>query len=110
MVLVYGNGKIVWDMTLLSSAKLAIATAIKNVYIAETGRNPDQGGLNYWVGDYINSCNNQPACNPATAKAIVDWNAFAGVKNAIEYSASIGEATWGGVTTMTHCEAKEKGY
>ena len=46
----------------------------------------------------------------ATAKDIVDWNAFAGVKNAIEYSVSIGEATYGGVTTMTHCEAKEKGY
>ena len=110
MVLVFANGEVIWGVDLFILDVFPIAASINAIYQSVLGRPADQSGLNYWVSDYLNQCDADPACDPGAAKTFVNATHLSTVENAIVYSYSVGDAAKGSVTVYSYCEAKAAGY
>jgi len=109
MTLVYWNGSVSTGLNLLSGPNKPFSIAIANVYQAQLGRAPDLGGVSYWYGDYLNACNATAGCGTGINDS-VHPTAFAGVENAIIFSAQTEQQKGGVYLTLTQCHADALGY
>ena len=111
LVLIYANGNVSWGVDLFLIKVQPIAESINSLYLSITGRRGDSGGMNYWYSDYMNACESNANCDPASAATFVNQEVLNQVANAIQFSYNNGEGTWGGlVGEFTYCEAKAMGY